>query len=179
MVTKKYIKDYKFSETVTERGRIKTEAVYAGRYFRLKDAPGAKKAVRPMLAMLGALWVLFVAALVPDSGAAHILYVLVPYAFSALPLGKLTQSVLFVRRAGDRLIRSEADKISDQLPSAAIWLMLLSGVPAAGLAATLLINNTEPGGADILFIFVCAAMFGAGLGIFRRRSLFSTEETAA
>ncbi len=176
MVTKKYVKDYKFSETVTERGRIKTEAVYSGRYFRLKDASGAKKAAVPMLVMLGVLWLLVAAALVPNSGAAHILYVLVPYAFSALPLGKLTQSMLFVRRAGDKLIRSEADKISGQLPSAAVWLMILSGVPAAGLALTLLINKTAPGGADVFFAFVCAALFGAGAGIFRRRSVFSSEE---
>ena len=176
MVTKKYVKDYKFSETVTERGRIKTEAVYTGAYFRLKDASGAKRAVKPMLVLLCALWVLFVSSLVPNSKAAHILYVLLPYVFAALPLGRLTQSVLFVGRAGDKLIRSEADRISKQLPSAALWLMILSGVPAVGLAVTLLIKNTALGGADVLFLCSCAAMFVTGLAIFRRREVFSSEE---
>ena len=43
MVTRKYIKDYKFSESVTARGGIRTEAVYVGKYYRFEDAAGAMK----------------------------------------------------------------------------------------------------------------------------------------
>ena len=176
MVTKKYVKDYKFSETVTERGRIKTEAVYTGAYFRLKDAPKARKAAKSMLAVMCALWVLFIAALVPRSYASHVIYVLVPYVFAALPLGRLTQSAVCALGAGDKLLRSEKDKISDQFASAAVWLMILSGVPLAGLAVTLLINKIMPAGADVLFAFACAAILGAAAGSFRGRAVFSTEE---
>ena len=43
MVTRRYIKDYKFSESVTARGGIRTEAVYVGKYYRFEDADGAAK----------------------------------------------------------------------------------------------------------------------------------------
>ncbi len=176
MVTKKYVSDYKFSESVTEKGRIKTEAVYTGRHFRLSDA-AAKKAARPMLRMLGALWILFVSALVPKTGAARLMYVLLPYAFIAVALGKLTQAVLTLRDADEILIRSEADRVSKQLPASAVWLAILSGVPLVGLAVTLLINKSALCGADAFFAFVCAAELLAGLCVIRKRKVFSTEET--
>ena len=46
MVTRKYVRDYKFSETLTDKGRLKTEAVYVGAYYRLAEPEAAKKTAR-------------------------------------------------------------------------------------------------------------------------------------
>lgn len=59
MVTRKYIKDYKLSESVTERGGIRTEAVYVGKHFEFADEAGAKKCARPLLWGGCAAWLLF------------------------------------------------------------------------------------------------------------------------
>ena len=72
MVTRRYIKDYKFSESVTARGGIRTEAVYVGKYYRFEDADGAAKSARLLLPGSLAAWLLFIAALLPKSGASRL-----------------------------------------------------------------------------------------------------------
>ena len=83
MVTRRYIKDYKFSESVTARGGIRTEAVYVGKYYRFEDADGAAKSARLLLPGSLAAWLLFIAALLPKSGASRLMWVILPFAFSS------------------------------------------------------------------------------------------------
>ena len=65
MVTRKYIRDYKLSESVTARGGIRTEAVYVGKYYAFEDAALAERAARLLrlavsltcsMLMVGACW---------------------------------------------------------------------------------------------------------------------------
>ena len=101
MVTRKYIKDYKLSESVTERGGIRTEAVYVGKHFEFADEAGAKKCARPLLWGGCGAWLLFLGALLPRTGASKLMWVILPFAFSALPLGYMTGSaILLWRRRG-------------------------------------------------------------------------------
>lgn len=158
MVTRKYIRDYKLSESVTARGGIRTEAVYVGKRYRFEDEAGAAGCAGWLLWGSCAGWLLFLAALLPRTGASKLMWVILPFAFSALPLGFMTGSALLLRRRrGQLLIRSEADKISRRLPVCAFWLMLLSGVSALGLGVTAL---AEPGSVNVydLIFGPCAAL---------------------
>ena len=96
MVTRKYIRDYKLSESVTARGGIRTEAVYVGKYYAFEDAALAERAARLLLPGCCLAWLLFVGALLPRSGASKLMWVILPYAFSALPLGYMTDSALLL-----------------------------------------------------------------------------------
>lgn len=177
MVTRRYIKDYKLSESVTARGGIRTEAVYVGKYFRFEDEGGAQKNARLLLPCCCAAWLLFIAALLPKSGASKLMWVILPFAFSALPLGFMTDSAaLLWRRRGKRLIRSEMEKLSKRLPVCAFWVLLLAGVSAAALAVTAIAAPEKVNVYDVIF-GPCAALVAAagGLGFARRESLRTAE----
>lgn len=164
MVTRKYIKDYKLSESLTERGGIRTEAVYVGRHFEFADEAGAKKCARPLLWGGCGAWLLFLGALLPRTGASKLMWVILPFAFSALPLGYMTGSAILLwrRRGAARLIRSEAEKLSKRLPVCAFWLMLLAGVSALGLGVTALAAPESVNVYDVIFGLCAAAMAALG-----------------
>ena len=167
MVTRRYIKDYKFSESVTARGGIRTEAVYVGKYYRFEDADGAAKSARLLLPGVLAAWLLFIAALLPRSGASRLMWVILPFAFSALPLGYMTDSAVYLwrRRGAVRLIRSETDKISKRLPVCAFWVLVLAGVAVIALAVTAMAAPEKVNVYDLIF----------GAGFARRETLRCAE----
>lgn len=178
MVTRRYIKDYKFSESVTARGGIRTEAVYVGKYYRFEDADGAAKSARLLLPGALAAWLLFIAALLPRSGASRLMWVILPFAFSALPLGYMTDSAVYLwrRRGAVRLIRSETDKIAKRLPVCAFWVLVLSGVSVIALAVTAIAAPEKVNACDLIF-GPCAALIAAlgGAGFARRETLRCAE----
>ena len=132
-----------------------------GKHFAFEDEAGARRCAGPLFWGCCAAWLLFIGALLPKSGASRLMWVIMPYAFSALPLGFMTDSaILLRRRRGQLLIRSEADKISRRLPVCAFWLMLLSGVSALGLGVTALASPESVNVYDIIF-GLCAAVLAA------------------
>ncbi len=178
MVTRKYIKDYKFSESVTARGGIRTEAVYVGKYYRFEDAAGAMKSARLLLPGCLAAWLLFIAALLPKSGASRLMWVILPFAFSALPLGYMTDSAILLRRRMrcERLIRSDTDKLAKRLPVCAFWVLALAGVSVIALAVTAIASPEKVNAYDLIF-GPCAALVAAlgGAGFARRETLRCAE----
>ena len=177
MVTRKYIRDYKLSESVTARGGIRTEAVYVGKYYAFEDAALAERAARLLLLGCCLAWLLFVGALLPRSGASKLMWVILPYAFSALPLGYMTDSALLLyRRRGKRLIRSESEKLSKRLPVCAFWVLALAGVSALALGVTALVSPGSVNGYDVIF-GLCAALIAAlgGYGFAVRERLRTAE----
>ena len=177
MVTRKYIRDYKLSESVTARGGIRTEAVYVGKYYAFEDAALAERAARLLLPGCCLAWLLFVGALLPRSGASKLMWVILPYAFSALPLGYMTDSALLLyRRRGKRLIRSESEKLSKRLPVCAFWVLALAGVSVIALAVTAIAAPEKVNAYDLIF-GPCAALVAAlgGAGFARRETLRCAE----
>ena len=164
MVTRRYIKDYKLSEEVTARGGIRTEAVYVGKHFAFEDEAGARRCAGPLFWGCCAAWLLFIGALLPKSGASRLMWVIMPYAFSALPLGFMTDSAILLRRRLDagRYIRSEHDKLSKRLPVCAFWLMLLAGASALGLGVTALASPESVNVYDVIFGLCAAALAALG-----------------
>ena len=43
MAKKKYVRDYEISETIDEKGRVRSVPIYVGSYFCFCDAAAAKK----------------------------------------------------------------------------------------------------------------------------------------
>ena len=80
----------------------------------------AKKAARSLLILLGLAWCIFVGTMIPKTGAMRLTYVILPHAFLALPLGYLSGTAYRTRRAKERFVRSEADKLSGRIAPAAV-----------------------------------------------------------
>ena len=176
MVTRKYIRDYRFSETVDEKGRIRTEAVYVGKTFRFSEEESAKRSARAMLPMICLGWLAFIAALLPHSTASHTMYAILPFAFIALPLGRLTQTLWLLRGGKTRFIRSEAEKIHPRArsSSASVWILAALALAGEGIAAIL---SAKLLFGDLIFALSCAVLLFAGLRCFAlARTLALREE---
>lgn len=174
MVTRKYVRDYKFSETLTDKGRLKTEAVYVGAYYRLAEPAAAKKAARSLLVLLGLAWCIFVGTMIPRTGAMRLTYVILPHAFLALPLGYLSGTAYRTRRAKERFVRSEADKLSGRIAPAAVSGMALSGIALFGEIVSAIVLPERMMGSDLLFGAGDAALLAMMMYAFCSRSAYRT-----
>ena len=84
MAKKKYVRDYEISETIDEKGRVRSVPIYVGSYFCFCDAAAAKKSGR-LLAPAAALgWLAYIMALWLPSGAGKLMYVILPFVFAAV-----------------------------------------------------------------------------------------------
>lgn len=176
MVTRKYIKDYKFSESVTQGGKIKTDAVYVGNYYRFVNPEGASKLRRLLLPLTVLAWVLYIVPLFPLTAAMHLMYVALPYAFAALPLGYLTASALVLMRNKAPFIRSIADKLSDRIPVCSMWTMVLTGVALVGEIVTAIVSPERMMVWDIVFSVSTAVICGIATWTFLHRAWVKTEK---
>lgn len=176
-MTKKYIKDYKFSESVTERGRIKTEAVYVGSYYRFTDPELGGRLSRQLLPACVLLWAVFFAALIPESSSMRRMFVALPYAFTALPLGLLTGTAWRIRTQKQPFIHSDSDKISTRGPASMLFTMLLAGVSFLGAGIAALVRPESLSAGDALFIPLSAVLTVLSALVFTRRKGLKTEVT--
>lgn len=132
MARNKYIRDYRLLESIDERGRIRVDYEYAGEYYRFTAGPAAAlRQKRRSLLLCAAGWAAFVLSLLPESRGMRTLYVSLPFAFSALPLGMLTALLLSVKPTDEPMEHPQADKLNNAYPPRALAAALL---PAAALA---------------------------------------------
>ncbi len=161
MARNRYVKDYRLVETVSESGRIKTSYEYIGREYVFAAAPAAVSRDKKIaLALCPLLWVLFVGAMVPVSFAARTTYIILPFAFTAIALGVMTDILFSVCLAKPPLEHRIADRINNRFPPAALGAAFL---PAAALIGQLLriALGGEIRGGDWVFM-ACAALIAAG-----------------
>ena len=159
MAKKKYVRDYEISETIDEKGRVRSVPIYVGSYFCFCDAAAAKKSGR-LLAPAAALgWLAYIMALWLPSGAGKLMYVILPFVFAAVPLWYVSSAVAALLRAGDKLKRSEAEKVAGNLPSASVFGIMAVALIAEGITA--IAAPEKLNAADISFaagaVILCAA----------------------
>ncbi len=160
MAKKKYVRDYEISETIDEKGRVRSVPIYVGSYFCFCDAAAAKKSGR-LLAPAAALgWLAYIVALWLPSGAGKLMYVILPFVFAAVPLWYVSSAVAELLRAGDKLKRSEAEKVAES-PSASVFGIILTAVALIAEGITAIAAPEKLNAADISFaagaVILCAA----------------------
>lgn len=161
MAKKKYVRDYEISETIDEKGRVRSVPIYVGSYFCFCDAAAAKRSGR-LLAPAAALgWLAYIMALWLPSGAGKLMYVILPFVFAAVPLWYVSSAVAALLRAGDKLKRSEAEKVAGNLPSASVFGIILTAVALIAECITAIAAPEKLNAADISFaagaVILCAA----------------------
>lgn len=175
MAKKKYVRDYEISETIDEKGRVRSVPIYVGSYFCFCDAAAAKKSGR-LLAPAAALgWLAYIMALWLPSGAGKLMYVILPFVFAAVPLWYVSSAVAALLRAGDKLKRSEAEKVSGNLPSASVFGIILTAAALLAEGITAIAAPEKLNSSDIAFsagaVILCAVFALA----FSRRQAVATD----
>ncbi|MEG1633235.1 MAG: hypothetical protein RR314_04200 [Oscillospiraceae bacterium] len=176
MVTRKYIRDYKLSESVSPGGRIITESVYVGGDYYLTAPTDTQKTTKALLVCLTALsWLVFIIALLPMSRASHIFYIALPHAFSALPLALATRAVIYLH-SPQPYTRERSEKIAQGLPSGSAFCAGLSGAALVGLIVTAVLTPEAMTSGDVVF-GVCSALLTAASAIcFSKRRLLACKK---
>lgn len=170
MARKKYARDYRLNESLDERGRIRTEAEYIGVYYRyVSGAETARGALKTLLGFTVLAWALFLCSLLPHSTASLTMYVMLPYLFTALPLGMMTAALLQLHAAGERLDHRTADLAGERVPACSLWMLLLPGLSllGEGIAQSFGRGPFLPG--DAVFL-LCAIGTGVCGWLCRRKS---------
>lgn len=173
MAQNRYVKDYRLVETVDERGRIHTDYEYIGdSYYYLRGAETARKEKRTVLTVCLAAWLAFVGALLPNSGGMHTLWVTLPFLFTALALGILTETLLTATPNREPFERRQADKLENRYPTAALSAAVLTGISLLGEGLNLLLRRPMNGG-DAVFCLCAAVVAGCAVFVFSRRGSFA------
>lgn len=175
MAKKKYVRDYEISETIDEKGRVRSVPVYVGSYFCFCDPAAAKKSGR-LLAPAAALgWLAYIMALWLPSGAGKLMYVILPFVFAAVPLWYVSSAVVALLRAGDKLKRSEAEKVAGNLPSASVFGIILTAVALIAEGVTAIAAPEKLNAADIAFAAGAGILCAAFVLSFSRRQAVATK----
>ncbi len=177
MARNRYVKDYRLIETVDERGRIRSSYEYIGAPYRFEaEGETLRKSKKRALALCPLLWLLFVAAMLPDSQAMRTMYVALPFVFSALPLGILTDILLSVCRAKEPLEHIHADKANNRLPPAALFSAVLPGASLLGELLRLILAGGMNGG-DWLYAVFCLLLCLGSACVFSLRRALAVRQT--
>ena len=169
MARDKYIKDYRLLESVDGRGRLRVDYEYIGAYYRFAaGSAAALKAGRRALALCALGWTAFFSALVPPSTAMRTIYVSLPFAFSALPLGMLTALAFSARKAAEPMEHPLADQLTNAYPPRALFTAILPGTALLGEGIRLLTGPGDLLPGDGIFalgaltLTICGALAFAG-----------------
>lgn len=133
MSRNRYVGDYRIVESIDGRGRVKTGYEYTGApYVYAGDAPSVRAARNRAAACCAAGWLSWVAALLPVSAAMRALYVALPFAFAALPLGLATGIAISLYRERAPFEHRHADRLENRAPACTFFAALLGGIALAG-----------------------------------------------
>lgn len=169
MPQNRYAKDYRLVETVNERGRIRTDVEYIGGPYRYAAGlNAAMRARRLCIALCAAGWLALVGGMLPNSEGMHRWYVSLPYIFAALPLGLLTDTLLFSAPRREPFERRQADRLQNRWPPAAIAAGLL---PCVSLIAdgVRMLSGGAANGADAVLCLCAALCAGCAWALFSLR----------
>ena len=176
MVSRKYAADYRLENVRDKNGRLKTVAVYKGRYYRFSAKPETVQREGRLFALLtGLSALLFVGALFLNSALTRQMYVLMPFLFAMLPLGYQTVAVYYILTAPDTFTRERNDKMHDRLAKCTLFVALFSGASLVGSAIACLLRVVTPDVQGILFFVAAAGVLLCALMLFRKKSVFKAE----
>ena len=170
MAKNKYVGDYRLEQSMDARGRIKTGYTYIGAYYQYVSEPRRViRSRRLSLALCGIGFAAFFAALVPESTAMRTIYVSLPFVFTALSLGLLTETVWSAPQPDTPMEHRQADRLANRWPPAAGFTLVLCAIALIGEGINLL-RGLSLGWGDAVFCLCAAAeAVCAGILFIKRR----------
>ena len=176
MAQNRHIRDYRLVETIDERGRIRTDYEYIGNdYYYLRGAEAVIRDRRTARIVCAAAWAAFVGGLLPNSGGMRTLWVSMPYIFTAVPLGVLTETLITAVPEKEPLQHRQADRLENRFPPASLAAAALPLISLVGEGIDLLLARPLNGGDAVLSL--CAAMMAVCAAfVFSRRKRFGVRK---
>lgn len=176
MAKGKYIKDYRIVESLTSRGRIRLEPEYIGEPYVFATGWASARKIRNLALLLcGAGWLSFIGALLPNSAGMRTLYVSLPFAFSALPLGLLSSLLLGSLGVKEPIEHRLADRFDNRFPAQALAMTALPAASLLGEGILWLSGGTMLPG-DAAFAPCAALLCACGAGCFLQRKKLRTRK---
>ena len=165
MISRKYLKDYRIDEQIEANGRVRSRAVYIGGDYVISPTvtAGRKRLIVWLCALSG---LSYIGALIPVTQASRLIYVMLPFAFSALPVFLMTGAALSLVRTLEPMTHSKARRISNRLPPCSLMASILSGSAILGIivSAAISMDSFVPG--DIVFTVLSLILFASSAIIF-------------
>ena len=184
MARRKYVKDYKLVHSVDEKGKVRTRAEYAGdRFCFVQEREAIRRhyaprnvSLDPAAAACGLAWLCYIGSLLLNTGAMRCFYISMPYVFTALPLWKLSTSVVTILTVEEPMHRRHSHQVSMHYPPAALWTGALPAVSLAGIAITAALGKGSFVTHDLFFSLLGAAIVACAAFCFARRKVFATKK---
>lgn len=174
---RKYVKDYRRSESADAGGRLRAEYEYiGGSFYRTADAVDAGKysILLAVFCVIG--WVCWLVPLLFNNGAMHQFYISYPFIFAALTLWMLSMAAYTAVTVKEPMKRKQADRLRNWIPGTSLATAILSFIALAGTVITMIVRPDLFNSFDWLFIACAAVLCGIGVTVFTLRKFFKTEE---
>lgn len=176
MNKKQIRRDYENVDYVDEKGKVRTDVVYKGKYFDVEDLRAHKRHKAIFCTFSICLAMLFIVGMIPDSGAMRTIYFALPYALQAFP-------VLFILLATYKFLMKKLpyrQEVYDELyVKARTWCTIGAVLTAICVVAFIIMVATK--GAkplDALPICVDAISFGLYTAIVLSAKRWDIKEVA-
>ncbi len=177
MITRKYIGDYRLDDSLDERGKLRTRAVYVGGDYGFSAPERADKRHKWAVSWLCvACWLFFIGALLPNSLAAHCMYCILPFAACGLTLALETSCAVLLLRVKEPFRREQADRLNGRLPASALWTAFLSAAALLGLGLRTLLAREPLLWGDAVFAACGALLLAASVTVRRLARCFQTRK---
>lgn len=133
MAGRKYVSDYRLEKVITPSGKVETRQIYQGVYYRYEKSREEILRLRRNVLLGTVLSALLIIPLfITSAMLSHIMYVVLPAAFSLVPMYLLLAGA---RRLGfdeEKFTREHRDKTEKRIARASLWLTILLGATVAG-----------------------------------------------
>ena len=175
MRSKRYLKDYQLTPTVTAKGRLSPVASYIGSYHRFTAEPEALARARRTYLILtaAAVLLLLVQLWFTDLIDRERRWLLLPMAFNIFPAFGTVMGVLRLRSAPERMTLRQRDRICNRLPAFSFGFFAFAVLSLIACAVQLILN-----GVTLSTALYCAAALVLSVltfFIFRLRRILKTE----
>lgn len=174
MASRKYLEDYRL-ENVEINGRLKTVAVYRGKYYRFRNLMALRRERPKLLVCAAAFWLSELTALLVPAGIAHYAFIILPMVFAMLPFWFASLGIYSAMTAPPEMTREQAEKTESRLAGGSLIAAALSGAAVTGSFVVFLLTGRTPSVWDILFILCAAAQTAAAVICFRLRGCVKTD----
>lgn len=133
MAGKKYVSDYRVEKAITPSGKVETRLFYQGIYYRYERSREEILRLRRHILLVTVLSALLIFPLFTISAMlSHIMYVVLPAAFSLIPMYLLLAGARRLGFADEKFTREHRDKTEKRISRGSLWLTIFLGMAVVG-----------------------------------------------
>lgn len=174
MSERRYASDYRLEDYVTPKGGMATRRIYQGVYYRFCQTEALVRGLGRKLCLLGlAVFACLLPMLFNNTQIGRTIYVLLPIAFTLIPIYHIAAVGVRLLRFRQPLTRQMRDLTDRRLRSASIWLTVMLGLDVLGCAVYWILRGLQRG--EALCVVGIALAFVLSFFVLRLRGEARTE----